>query len=165
MSRIFKRWIDVIGFRLDFLLQWPECEELTKTLPLVSRQNFGLRIDCFDTYYWYCWEKKHFFMPLPNHPHTPQRSHVSPLSEATLFKFKLNKARWNKKLLWYVMPLLISPVGQTNSFPFVEHPAWDKPYITTVLLIQGCHSQSACCLLYQSGSNTKDLSLHCHRHH
>lgn len=40
-----------MAFRLDFFLQWPECEELTETLPLVSKQNFGLGIDCFDTYY------------------------------------------------------------------------------------------------------------------
>lgn len=110
-------------------------------------------------------ERKNIFYAFTKSSTHPSKVTCSTLSEATLFKFKLNKVRWNKKLLWYVMPLLISPVGQTNSFPFVEHPAWDKPYITTVLLIQGCHSQSACCLLYQSGSNTKDLSLHCHRHH
>lgn len=153
-------WIQV-GFLTSMARVWRTYEDFA----------FSFQTE-FWTQNWLLWylllillREKTFFMPLPNHPHTPQRSHVSPLSEATLFKFKLNKARWNKKLLWYVMPLLISPVGQTNSFPFVEHPAWDKPYITTVLLIQGCHSQSACCLLYQSGSNTKDLSLHCHRHH
>ena len=37
--------------RLDFLIQWPEREELRKTMPLVFRQNFALGIaviiDCF----------------------------------------------------------------------------------------------------------------------
>ena len=50
-SRVFDRWIDVMRVRLDFLIQWPEREELRKTMPLVFRQNFGLGagviIDCF----------------------------------------------------------------------------------------------------------------------
>lgn len=40
--------------RLDFLIQWPEREELRKTMPLVFRQNFGLGvaviIDCFEIF-------------------------------------------------------------------------------------------------------------------
>ena len=30
--------------RLDFLIEWPEHEELRMTMPLVFRQNFGLRV-------------------------------------------------------------------------------------------------------------------------
>ena len=40
--------------RLDFLIQWPEREELRKTMLLVFRQNFGLGvaviIDCFELF-------------------------------------------------------------------------------------------------------------------
>ena len=53
-SRVFNRWIDVMRVRLDFLIQWPEREELRKTMPLVFRQNFGLGvaviIDCFEIF-------------------------------------------------------------------------------------------------------------------
>lgn len=53
-SRIFNRWIDVMRVRLNFLIEWPEREELRKTMPLVFRQNFGLRvaviIDCFEIF-------------------------------------------------------------------------------------------------------------------
>ena len=41
--------------RLDFLIQWPEREELRKAMPLVFRQNFGLgvavMIDRFEIFY------------------------------------------------------------------------------------------------------------------
>ena len=30
--------------RLDFLIQWPQREELRKIMPLVFRQNFGLQV-------------------------------------------------------------------------------------------------------------------------
>ena len=53
-SRVFNRRIDVMRVRLDFLIQWPEREELRKTKPLVFRQNFGLGvaviIDCFEIF-------------------------------------------------------------------------------------------------------------------
>ena len=53
-SRVFNRWIDVMRVRLDFLIEWPEREELRKTMPLVFRQNFGVRvaviIDCFEIF-------------------------------------------------------------------------------------------------------------------
>ena len=53
-SRVFNRWIDVMRVRLDFLIHWPEREELRKTMPLVFRQNFGLAvaviIDCFEIF-------------------------------------------------------------------------------------------------------------------
>ena len=53
-SSVFNRWIDVMRVRLDFLIQWPEREELRKTMPLVFRQNFGLGvaviIDCFEIF-------------------------------------------------------------------------------------------------------------------
>ena len=51
VSRIFDEWIDIMGTRLQFLIVWPEREELRKTMPLVFKQNFGnkvaLIIDCF----------------------------------------------------------------------------------------------------------------------
>lgn len=53
-SRISSRWIDVMQVRLDFLIRWPECEELRKTMHLVFRQNFGrgvaVIIDCFEIF-------------------------------------------------------------------------------------------------------------------
>ena len=48
-SRLFNRWIDVMRARLDFLIQWPEREELRKTMPLVLVFVLGVAviIDCF----------------------------------------------------------------------------------------------------------------------
>ncbi|PFX28408.1 hypothetical protein AWC38_SpisGene6876 [Stylophora pistillata] len=54
VSRIFDRWIDVMSTRLQFLILWPQREELMKTMPLVFKQNFGNKvaviIDCFEVY-------------------------------------------------------------------------------------------------------------------
>ena len=36
-SRVFNRWIDVMRVMLDFLIEWPEREELRKIMPLVFR--------------------------------------------------------------------------------------------------------------------------------
>lgn len=53
-SRIFDKWIDVMSTRLQFLILWPEREELRKTMPLVFKQNFGNKvaiiIDCFEVF-------------------------------------------------------------------------------------------------------------------
>ena len=52
--RIFDRWIHVMSVRLNFLVQWPEQEELQATMPLVFQRNFGKKvaviIDCFEIF-------------------------------------------------------------------------------------------------------------------
>ena len=52
--RIFDRWIHVMSVRLNFLIQWPEQEELQATMPLVFQRNFGKKvaviIDCFEIF-------------------------------------------------------------------------------------------------------------------
>ena len=52
--RIFDRWIHVMSLRLNFLIQWPEQEELQATMPLVFQRNFGKKvaviIDCFEIF-------------------------------------------------------------------------------------------------------------------
>ena len=52
--RIFDRWIYVMSVRLNFLIQWPEQEELQATMPLVFQRNFGKKvaviIDCFEIF-------------------------------------------------------------------------------------------------------------------
>lgn len=52
--RIFDKWIDVLYTRLDFLILWPDREDLRKTMPAVFKQNFGERvaviIDCFEVF-------------------------------------------------------------------------------------------------------------------
>jgi len=54
VSRIFYRWIDVMNERLNFLIKWPEREELRKTMPMVFQKNFGksvaIIIDCFEVF-------------------------------------------------------------------------------------------------------------------
>ena len=41
VSRISDKWIDIMSTRLQFLILWPQREELIKTMPLVFKQNFG----------------------------------------------------------------------------------------------------------------------------
>lgn len=54
VHRIFDRWIDVMNYRLDFLIKWPEREDLGLTMPLVFRKSFGNKvsviIDCFEVF-------------------------------------------------------------------------------------------------------------------
>lgn len=54
VSRIFDKWIDIMSTRLQFLILWPQREELIKTMPLVFKQNFGNKvaviIDCFEVF-------------------------------------------------------------------------------------------------------------------
>ena len=53
-TRIFYRWIPIMSERLDFLIKWPDRENLRKTMPLVFKQNFGNKvaviIDCFEVF-------------------------------------------------------------------------------------------------------------------
>lgn len=53
-SRIFEKWIDVMDAKLDFLIFWPEREQLRETMPNVFKQNFGNKvsviIDCFEIF-------------------------------------------------------------------------------------------------------------------
>ena len=54
VSRIFDKWIDIMSTRLQFLILWPQREELIKSMPLVFKQNFGNKvaviIDCFEVF-------------------------------------------------------------------------------------------------------------------
>ena len=53
-SRIFHRWMDVLYTRLNFLIHWPDRDELRKTMPSIFQQNFGNKvaviIDCFEVF-------------------------------------------------------------------------------------------------------------------
>ena len=52
--RVFDRWIHVMSVRLNFLIQWPEHEELQATMPMVFQRNFGKKvaviIECFEIF-------------------------------------------------------------------------------------------------------------------
>ena len=54
VSRILDKWIDIMSTRLQFLILWPQRDELIKTMPLVFKQNFGDKvaviIDCFEVF-------------------------------------------------------------------------------------------------------------------
>ena len=53
-SRVFDKWIDILYVRLNFLIVWPERENLIASMPTVFQQNFGNRvaviIDCFEVF-------------------------------------------------------------------------------------------------------------------
>ena len=53
-SRIFEKWIDAMQVRLQFLIMWPEREELRRIMPTVFKHNFGNKvaviIDCFEIF-------------------------------------------------------------------------------------------------------------------
>ena len=75
-------------FRLDFLIQWPEHKELTKTMLLVSRQNLDselatliLLILLRKKISWKRICAKAKFMPLPNHPNSPEKSLGLPIQK------------------------------------------------------------------------------------
>ena len=40
-TNVFYRWITVLSERFEFLINWPEWEELIKTMALVFQQTFG----------------------------------------------------------------------------------------------------------------------------
>ena len=53
VSKIFQRWIGVMRKRLEFLVYWPERDELYKTMPMCFQESFGrcaIVIDCFEVY-------------------------------------------------------------------------------------------------------------------
>ena len=53
ISRNFRRWIDVMYFRLKPLIKWPRREELKKMMPLDFKTHFKkcvVIIDCFDIF-------------------------------------------------------------------------------------------------------------------
>ena len=52
LARKFQEMLDIIAIRLDFLIFWPEHEELQKTMPLCFHPTYGLKvvaiIDCYE---------------------------------------------------------------------------------------------------------------------
>ena len=53
ISRIFRRWIDIMYVKLKPLIKWPNREELLKTLPMDFRSHFKrcvVIIDCFEIF-------------------------------------------------------------------------------------------------------------------
>lgn len=54
VSRICEKWLDACFDRLGTLIQWPEKEEVMKTMPLAFMHNFGRKVrvilDCFEVF-------------------------------------------------------------------------------------------------------------------
>ena len=53
MSRYFSRWMDVLYAKLSYLIQWPERDELIKTMSTEFRKYFQkcvVIIDCFEIF-------------------------------------------------------------------------------------------------------------------
>ncbi|XP_066916748.1 uncharacterized protein [Clytia hemisphaerica] len=53
ISRILSRWIGVMATRFSFLIQWPEREQLRKTMPACFLENFekcAVILDCFEVF-------------------------------------------------------------------------------------------------------------------
>ena len=52
LSRRFNEMLDIMAIRLDFLIFWPDREDLQKTMPLCFRPTYGLKvaaiIDCYE---------------------------------------------------------------------------------------------------------------------
>ena len=52
LSRRFNEMLDIMAIRLDFLIFWPDRENLQKTMPLCFRPTYGLKvaaiIDCYE---------------------------------------------------------------------------------------------------------------------
>ena len=52
ISRHFQEMLDIMAVRLDFLISWPDREELRKTMPLCFRPTYGSKvvaiIDCYE---------------------------------------------------------------------------------------------------------------------
>ena len=52
LARRFQEMLDMMAVRLDFLIFWPDCEELQKTMPLYFRATYGSKvvgiIDCYE---------------------------------------------------------------------------------------------------------------------
>ncbi len=52
-SRQLQRWIDILYVRLKPLVQWPDRDELIRTMPMSFRQKYGkcvIIIDCFEVF-------------------------------------------------------------------------------------------------------------------
>lgn len=53
ISRILSHWIGVMATRLSFLIQWPERDQLRKTMPACFLENFeqcAVILDCFEIF-------------------------------------------------------------------------------------------------------------------
>ena len=52
LARRFQEMLDMMAVRLDFLIFWPDCEELQKTMPLCFHATYGSKvvgiIDCYE---------------------------------------------------------------------------------------------------------------------
>ena len=52
--RIFDKWIHVLCIRLNFLIVWPDRDNLIEAMPTCFKQNYGNRvaviIDCFEVF-------------------------------------------------------------------------------------------------------------------
>lgn len=53
-SRIFDKWLDVCFDRLSSFVDWPEKEDVMRTMPIAFVENFGLKVrvilDCFEIF-------------------------------------------------------------------------------------------------------------------
>ena len=53
-SKVFLKWIDIMYVGTNFLIRWPERDELVATMPLSFRQYFKTKvavvIDCFEVF-------------------------------------------------------------------------------------------------------------------
>ena len=53
VSRCIDKWFDILYTKLSFLIHWPECEQLMKTMPSDFRAHFrkcAIIIDCFEVF-------------------------------------------------------------------------------------------------------------------
>ena len=54
VSQIFLKWMTVMDIRLGFLILWPDCDAVCKTMPKCFRASFGTKvvviIDCFEIF-------------------------------------------------------------------------------------------------------------------
>ena len=53
VSRYIAKWLDLLSIKLDFLIHWPDRQELKKTMPTDFRKHFKkcvIIIDCFEVF-------------------------------------------------------------------------------------------------------------------
>ena len=53
VSRYFSKWLDILYHKLSVFVNWPEQEELLRTMPVDFRKDFGkcvIIIDCFEVF-------------------------------------------------------------------------------------------------------------------
>ena len=52
VSRILLKWLRQMDIRLKYLIYWPDCDALHKTMPVCFQDSFGKKvaiiIDCFE---------------------------------------------------------------------------------------------------------------------